>query len=61
MKRFITDYPEFRQLSGNVSKHVVLMSELSRLVESRQLLEVSELEQVRIGCIWHGLLHRSFF
>lgn len=45
MKRFIEEYPEFRQLSGNVSKHVTLMSELSRRVGAENLLEVSELEQ----------------
>lgn len=45
MKRFVEDYPEFRKLSGNVSKHVTLVSELSRLVSLHQLLEVSELEQ----------------
>jgi len=45
MKRFIEDYPEFRKLSGNVSKHVTLISELSRLVSANHLLDVSELEQ----------------
>ncbi|BFZ57335.1 vacuolar protein sorting-associated protein 45 [Savitreella phatthalungensis] len=45
MKRFIEAYPEFRKLSGNVSKHVNLMSELSRLVAERNLLDVSEVEQ----------------
>ena len=45
MKRFVEDYPEFRRLSGNVSKHVTLISELSRRVEEGRLLEVSELEQ----------------
>lgn len=45
MKRFIEEYPEFRKLSGNVSKHVTLVSELSRRVASENLLEVSELEQ----------------
>lgn len=45
MKKFIEEYPEFRKLSGNVSKHVALMSELSRLVSARRLLDVSELEQ----------------
>jgi vacuolar protein sorting-associated protein 45 len=46
MKRFVEDYPEFRRLSGNVSKHVTLVGELSRLVSSNgNLLEVSELEQ----------------
>ena len=45
MKRFIEEYPEFRKLSGNVSKHVTLVSELSRRVGDENLLEVSELEQ----------------
>ncbi|KAJ2474583.1 vacuolar protein sorting-associated protein 45 [Coemansia sp. RSA 2131] len=45
MKRFVEAYPEFRKLSGNVSKHVTLIGELSRLVSQRHLLAVSELEQ----------------
>eukprot|EP00163_Fabomonas_tropica_P009627 TRINITY_DN1944_c0_g1_i3.p1 TRINITY_DN1944_c0_g1~~TRINITY_DN1944_c0_g1_i3.p1 ORF type:complete len:525 (-),score=148.96 TRINITY_DN1944_c0_g1_i3:65-1639(-) len=45
MQRFIEDYPEFRKMSGNVSKHVQLVSEMSRLVEQGSLMEVSELEQ----------------
>lgn len=45
MKRFIEEYPEFRKLSGNVSKHVTLVGELSRKVGSENLLEVSEVEQ----------------
>ncbi|KAI9315908.1 Sec1-like protein [Dichotomocladium elegans] len=45
MKRFVEDYPEFRKLSGNVSKHVALVSELSRRVAQDHLLEISELEQ----------------
>lgn len=45
MKKFIEEYPEFRKLSGNVSKHVTLMSELSKIVEKERLLDASELEQ----------------
>ncbi len=45
MKRFVEEYPEFRKLSGNVSKHVHLISELSRRVGAENLLEVSECEQ----------------
>jgi hypothetical protein len=45
MKRFVEDYPEFRKLSGNVSKHVTLVGELSRRVGEENLLDVSELEQ----------------
>ncbi|KAI9503014.1 vacuolar protein sorting-associated protein 45 [Coemansia spiralis] len=45
MKRFVEAYPEFRKLSGNVTKHVTLVGELSRFVSERHLLSVSELEQ----------------
>ncbi|KAG5914847.1 hypothetical protein E4U61_005255 [Claviceps capensis] len=45
MKRFIEEYPEFRKFSSNVSKHVTLMSELSRKIAAESLLEVSEVEQ----------------
>ncbi|KAJ8100424.1 Sec1-like protein [Lipomyces tetrasporus] len=45
MKRFVEEYPEFRKLSGNVTKHVTLVSELSRRVSQDNLLEISELEQ----------------
>ncbi|KAI4269621.1 MAG: hypothetical protein LQ337_007169 [Flavoplaca oasis] len=45
MKRFVEDYPEFRKLSGNVSKHVTLVGELSRRVSAHGLLDTSELEQ----------------
>ncbi|KAF8631676.1 hypothetical protein AX15_002262 [Amanita polypyramis BW_CC] len=45
MKRFIEEFPEFRKLGGNVSKHVALVGELSRLVDKRKLLEVGEIEQ----------------
>ena len=45
MKRFMQDYPEFRKLSGNVSKHVTLLSELSRVVDKESLMSLSEVEQ----------------
>lgn len=45
MKRFVEEYPEFRRLSGNVTKHVTLVTELSRRVTTDSLLDVSELEQ----------------
>jgi len=50
MKKFVEEYPEFKKLSGNVSKHVTLVSELSRLVSRDSLLEVSELEQ-NLACV----------
>lgn len=45
MQRFVDEYPEFRRLSGNVSKHVAVVHELSRIVEANGLLEASQLEQ----------------
>ena len=45
MKRFVEEYPEFRKLGGNVSKHVALVGELSRLVERDKLLDIGEVEQ----------------
>jgi hypothetical protein len=45
MKRFVEDYPEFRKLSSNVTKHITLVGELSRRVAQDNLLDVSELEQ----------------
>lgn len=45
MQRFVDEYPEFRRMSGNVSKHVAVVHELSRLVEQGGLLEASQLEQ----------------
>ncbi|XP_054711867.1 vacuolar protein sorting-associated protein 45-like isoform X2 [Uloborus diversus] len=45
MKAFIETYPQFKKMSGTVAKHVTLIGELSRLVGSHCLLEVSETEQ----------------
>ncbi|KAF9514609.1 hypothetical protein BS47DRAFT_1294910 [Hydnum rufescens UP504] len=49
MKRFVEEYPEFRKLGGNVSKHVALVGELSRLVGRDNLLQISETEQNLVG------------
>lgn len=45
IQTFIENYPQFKKLSGTVSKHVTIVSELSRLVGLYRLLEVSETEQ----------------
>ncbi|KAG5951249.1 hypothetical protein E4U30_006008 [Claviceps sp. LM220 group G6] len=47
MKRFIEEYPEFRKFSSNVSKHVTLMSELSRKIAAESLLELSIFQTVQ--------------
>ncbi|GAA5834502.1 hypothetical protein JCM11251_007023 [Rhodosporidiobolus azoricus] len=59
MKRFIDEYPEFRKLGSNVSKHVALVGELSRLVNVRHLLQVSEIEQSLASQESHGTDLRS--
>lgn len=45
MKAFVENYPMFKKMSGTVSKHVAVVSELSNIVTQRNLLEISELEQ----------------
>ncbi|CAI9608299.1 unnamed protein product [Staurois parvus] len=45
MKAFVENYPQFKKMSGAVSKHVTVVGELSRLVSERHLMEVSEVEQ----------------
>ncbi|AQK50698.1 Vacuolar protein sorting-associated protein 45-like protein [Zea mays] len=45
MAKFVSNYPEYRKTHGNVTKHVNLVSELSRIVEERKLMLVSQTEQ----------------
>ena len=45
MQAFMERFPAFRSTAINVSKHVALMSELARLTDVCQLLEISQLEQ----------------
>ncbi|KAM0839381.1 hypothetical protein ACQ4PT_060356 [Festuca glaucescens] len=45
MAKFVTNYPEYRKTHGNVTKHVALVSEMSRMVEERKLMQVSQTEQ----------------
>lgn len=45
LQAFVDNYPQFKKMSGKVSKHVTVVGELSRLVSERQLMEVSEVEQ----------------
>jgi vacuolar protein sorting-associated protein 45 len=45
MVKFVENYPEYRKLQGGVSKHVTLMTEMSRIVDERQLMSVSQVEQ----------------
>ncbi|XP_050422035.1 vacuolar protein sorting-associated protein 45 [Adelges cooleyi] len=49
MKAFVENYPQFKKMSGTVSKHVIIMEQLSNFVSQKNLLEVSELQQ-QIAC-----------
>lgn len=49
MQKFMERYPAFRSQSINVSKHVAVIGELSRLVDVCHLLDISALEQ-EIAC-----------
>lgn len=49
MKKFVEDYPQFKKISGTVSKHVSLVGELSSLVQKHNLLEISEVEQTIVS------------
>ncbi|KAK9134596.1 hypothetical protein Syun_013926 [Stephania yunnanensis] len=45
MAKFVDNYPEYRKKHGNVSKHVTMVTELSRIVEGKKLMLVSQTEQ----------------
>lgn len=49
MKNFISNYPEYKKLSGNVSKHITLLDEMQKLIARFNLMDVSEIEQ-SIAC-----------
>lgn len=58
MQNFMERYPDFRSKSINVSKHVAVISELSRLTDVCQLLDISELEQ-EVACSNEHSLHKG--
>ena len=45
MQNFVERYPQFKALSNNVSKHVAVVGELSRLVQEHNMMDQSQLEQ----------------
>ncbi|WOL02950.1 vacuolar protein-sorting-associated protein [Canna indica] len=45
MANFVNNYPEYRKMQGNVSKHVTMVTEMSRIVDERKLMTVSQTEQ----------------
>lgn len=49
MKNFVESYPQFKKMSGAITKHIVVIGELSAQVARKNLLTLSELEQ-EIAC-----------
>ncbi|CAG9482417.1 vacuolar protein sorting-associated protein 45, putative [Plasmodium vivax] len=45
IQKFIEIYPNYKKLSGNVTKHVNILHKFAEVVEKRQLFYMSELEQ----------------
>ncbi|XP_068641634.1 vacuolar protein sorting-associated protein 45 homolog isoform X1 [Aristolochia californica] len=45
MAKFVENYPEYRKELAKVSKHVAMVTELSKIVEERKLMLVSQTEQ----------------
>jgi len=45
MTKFVDNYPEYRKWHGNVTKYVTLLTEMSKIVDERKLMLVSQTEQ----------------
>ena len=70
MAKFVDNYPEYRKMHGNVSKHVTLVTEMCKIVEERNLMVVSQTEQ-ELACnggqgaafevFWFSKLLKPFF
>lgn len=45
MQKVLESMPELKRKSANVTKHVTLLGEISKLIEARVLTEVSRVEQ----------------
>jgi vacuolar protein sorting-associated protein 45 len=45
IQRFVDQFPEFKKLANNATKHISIVQELSKLIDFYQLLDISALEQ----------------
>ncbi|SCU88366.1 LAMI_0D09824g1_1 [Lachancea mirantina] len=45
IRQFVEKFPEFKKLSGNVSKHMAIVGELDRQLQLRHIWDISEIEQ----------------
>ena len=52
MQNFVENFSEFSAAQRNAGKHVTIMSELSRLVDARTLMQV-HLQQASLTIFWY--------
>jgi len=45
MQAFVEAYPEFKKMSGDVTKHVTLLGEINKIIDERDLMTISQVEQ----------------
>ena len=45
MQRIIENFPDFKKSERNTSKHFHILEELRKIVDGRNLFDISELEQ----------------
>ena len=45
MKEFVEKFPQFKSVQTNAVKHMTLAGELGRIINTRNLLDTTELEQ----------------
>mmetsp|Transcript_5335 Transcript_5335/g.13525 ORF Transcript_5335/g.13525 Transcript_5335/m.13525 type:complete len:607 (+) Transcript_5335:274-2094(+) len=56
MQKFVEKYPQMNKMKDNVSKHVNLLQCLSKVVDRKDLMQVSELEQ-QLACVQDHKAH----
>lgn len=44
MQKAVDNIPELKKISGNLSKHVTLSCEITKLIEERSLMTISKAE-----------------
>ena len=55
VQNFVENFSEFSAAQRNAGKHVTIMSELSRLVDARTLMQV-HLQQASLSIFWYQLV-----
>jgi Na+/alanine symporter len=52
MRRFILEHSDFSRAQGNVTKHVNIVTQLSDVVGTRHLMDVSTVGATTAVCLW---------